>query len=201
MVKPKAPLFGFGASGKLGDAIVYGSWKGIDVAREYVIPANPNSSAQSIQRGYFTEAVDAWHDFLALSDIDPEDTEAWNRYAGVIGRMSGFNLFTRTYVNERVAGGTPLGVFNDVAWTDTTANSMDGSIEVEGGAAEVVTMRWGNSKTFFPKNNSAAMSSGTFQWIALDSGYSAGTTIFYYFEVGAAGVDYFRSGLYTKLLT
>lgn len=199
MVKPKAPFFGFGASGKIGDVLVFGSWKGIDVAREYVIPANPQSTGQTTQRGYFSDAVDEWHQVVVNGNGD--DVEAWNRYAGVLTRMSGFNAFTREWVNELVAGGTPIGGMLDYAVTDTTANSMDLSIAVRNGNNEVVTARWGNSKTFFPYSDAAAMVGGVYTMAAEASNYPAGTRIYMYFTVGTAGVDFSRSGLYSILLT
>lgn len=201
MAIPKAPLFGFGASGQLGKAIVFGRWKGIDIAREYVVPANPKSSAQTTQRGLFGEGVTKWHALLAHVGYKAIDGEAWNRYAGVLGPLSGFNAFVKTWVNERVAGGTPLGYFVNHQITDTTANSVDMQIALDGGAAQQVTLRWGNSKTFFPESNTAAMVAGLRTVAALNTQYPAGTRIYYYFTVGAAGVDFARSGLYTMLLT
>jgi len=68
MAKLKAPLMSLGASGALGKSIVYFPWKGLDVVREYVIPANPKSDDQLIQRGYFSEGVTAIHAAQALAD-------------------------------------------------------------------------------------------------------------------------------------
>lgn len=201
MAKPKAPLFGFGASGKLGDALVYGSWKGIDVAREYVVPANPQTAAQTTQRGFFTTAVTNWHGFQSAVLSNALDKASWNRYAGVLGRMSGFNSFVRLWVNELVDGGTPLGYFIGFAVTDTLHNSMDLTVNVFGGTNQNVTARWGNSKTFFPFSDTAAMAAGVYTMAAEDSKFPAGETIYMYFEVGTAGTNYARSGLYTILLT
>jgi len=49
MAKLKAPLMSLGASGALGKALVFFGWKGLDVVREYVIPANPKTTAQNTQ--------------------------------------------------------------------------------------------------------------------------------------------------------
>jgi hypothetical protein len=199
MAKPKAPLFGFGASGKLGDAIVYGSWKGIDTAREYVVPANPNSSAQSIQRGFMAAAVADWHD--VVQNGNSLDLEAWNRYAGVLGRMSGFNAYCREYVNVEVAGGTIPGFWRDYSEVATPAAAMDVEITCDGVVSQNITWRWGNSKTFFPFSLTAVSSAaGVFQPAAQNSNYAAGTRVYFYFTVGAAP-SLIRSGLYTMLLT
>ena len=50
MAKVTGPLFSLGARGKLGQAIVFSAWKGINVVREYLIPANPKSADQGDRR-------------------------------------------------------------------------------------------------------------------------------------------------------
>ena len=61
MAKLKAPLMSLGASGALGKALVFFGWKGLDVVREFVTPANPKTSGQTTQRDYLTDAVAAVH--------------------------------------------------------------------------------------------------------------------------------------------
>jgi cytochrome b len=90
MAKVKSPLFSMGASGKLGGALVYGTWKGIDVVRTYVIPANPQSTGQTTQRGYFTAAVLLWH----TTAFNAADKAAFNLWASqAAAARSGFNQF------------------------------------------------------------------------------------------------------------
>jgi len=50
MAKVTGPLMSMDASGKLGDAIVFSKWKGINYVRQYVIPANPEDPDQGDQR-------------------------------------------------------------------------------------------------------------------------------------------------------
>lgn len=50
MAKVTAPLFSLGASGKIGDAIVYFTWKGRNVVRQFLIPSNPQSTDQGDRR-------------------------------------------------------------------------------------------------------------------------------------------------------
>lgn len=200
MVKPKAPLFGLGASGQLGKALVFGSWKGLDVAREYVVPANPQTAAQSTQRGYFAAAVSEWHTVGATA-LESADKLAWNRYAGVLGRMSGFNAFTRAWVNESVAGGTPPGHFYNVDVTDTLATSFDVDVDGAGLTTENVTLHMGTSKTFFEYSVAQAAVAGNASFANKNTGFAAGTTVYFYFDVGTPGTDYMRSGLYTTVLT
>jgi len=46
MAKVTGPLFSMSASGKLGNALVFGNWKGKNTVREWLKPANPKSSTQ-----------------------------------------------------------------------------------------------------------------------------------------------------------
>jgi len=50
MAKVTGPLMSMSASGKLANAIVFAGWKGIAYVRQYVIPANPQSSGQGDNR-------------------------------------------------------------------------------------------------------------------------------------------------------
>jgi len=50
MAKVTGPLMSFSASGKLASSIVFAAWKGVSYVRQYVIPANPQSSDQGDRR-------------------------------------------------------------------------------------------------------------------------------------------------------
>lgn len=200
MAKLKAPIFSFGASGALAEALVFAKWKGIDYARKYVVPANPQTASQVTQRGYMTEAVDEWHT-VGAEALEGADKLAWDRYAGVLGPMSGFNAFTKEWIDERVAGGTPPGHFLDMNNTDPTANAFDVDIDGDGLTTENVTLHLGNSKTFFPVTDTQAAVAGVATFANVDTGFAAGTTVYFYFDVGTPGTDYMRSGLYTAVLT
>jgi len=60
MAKLTGPLFSLGASGTVGKAIVFGSWKGIAYARKYVVPENPDTADQQEVRGVFTTLANLW---------------------------------------------------------------------------------------------------------------------------------------------
>lgn len=75
MAKTQAPLFGFGAGGQLGKAFVYGTWRGVPYARQYVSPANPQSAAQTKTRSIFAWASNTWKEMPSLGQ-DP-----WNAFA------------------------------------------------------------------------------------------------------------------------
>jgi hypothetical protein len=50
MAKTTGPLYSLSASGKLANAMVYFTWKGIGVCREWLRPANPQTAAQGNRR-------------------------------------------------------------------------------------------------------------------------------------------------------
>jgi len=50
MAKVSGPLMSMSASGKIADAMVFASWKGVAYVRQWVIPANPQSSGQGDNR-------------------------------------------------------------------------------------------------------------------------------------------------------
>lgn len=60
MAKTTAPLLGFGARGQIGKTMVAASWKGVSYMREYVIPKNPQTSAQTLTRAIFTFLSGLW---------------------------------------------------------------------------------------------------------------------------------------------
>lgn len=96
MAKVIAPLLSMDASGAVGKSLVFGKWKGINYARRYLVPMNPNTMNQAKVRGYFTQAVAAWH------GESSEVKTAWN--AAVRGRpMTGFNYYMAQYIKYLLA--------------------------------------------------------------------------------------------------
>lgn len=108
MAKVTGPLMSISASGTFGNTIVYATVRGIQFARMWATPANPNSAAQQVIRGYFTDAVNAWH--AETSSVHT----AWDNYAkSTFPTMSGFNLYVKAYVDFLVGhSGTPPTVTN-----------------------------------------------------------------------------------------
>lgn len=145
MAKVSGPLFSLQAGGQLAKTLVYSRWKGISDVRSYVIPANPRSAGQTTQRGYFGDAVDAWHTLGLTAD----DVEAWNRGANNAARpQSGFNYFVGTLINLLVGGlslaATAMGFNGGIA--DSGAGQIDFTVE-EDGSATAVIFHWGYTPT------------------------------------------------------
>ena len=67
MVKVRGPLISIDASGTLGDAITYSKWKGRSYVRRRVIPANPQTGAQTGRRAMFSFLTKQW-DALSSGD-------------------------------------------------------------------------------------------------------------------------------------
>lgn len=107
MAKLKAPLLSFGASGAIAKTMVFFPWKGINAVRQYVVPANPKTTAQNIQRGYVIAAVAGVH--AAMSDGDfplvDDDRSAYS-LMGSLERTprTWFNTCVKVIVDQLVAG-------------------------------------------------------------------------------------------------
>ncbi len=84
-------IFGDQYSGQAGKAGVFAKWKGRQYRRAYVIPANPKTTMQQAIRGYFTNAVDAWHSYSGLQRLVYS-------YLASGKVMSGFNLLVRRWM-------------------------------------------------------------------------------------------------------
>lgn len=80
------PLFSMTASGTIGKAVTYGTWKGRAWARVWFKPQNPKSDKQVNIRTALTLLVALWQ-----GKTDPSKL-AWNYYADPFS-MSGFNKF------------------------------------------------------------------------------------------------------------
>lgn len=86
MAKLTGPLLSFGADGQIGKAMVTAKWRGIAYARQYVIPANPRTTAQQANRTRFAFFREMWKLAPALVR-EPFDAFATGR------KFLGFNAF------------------------------------------------------------------------------------------------------------
>lgn len=88
------------AKNKLGNVVLF-VWKGINAARSYAIPSNPNSTSQQTQRGIMKSMIT-----YCQASLIPLIHKYWDPFAV---QMSGYNLFIKT--NRKPGTG-------QVAWTD-----------------------------------------------------------------------------------
>jgi len=93
------------ARGKVADC-VFSVWKGRPYIRQRVIPANPQTAAQTAVRESLARVVDLWQ------SIQIQLKEVWNTY-GTGYRMSGFNMFmSQNRADEQVPSLLQVGVPN-----------------------------------------------------------------------------------------
>jgi len=113
MAKLISPLMSIDARGKFGDAIVYSIWKGINYARQYFIPSNPNSEDQQAVRAVVSDASKAWKAEATVGAIEI-DAEYKAAYAAVAAgqSLSGFNLFMRDCMAINLVQTTGHPVYN-----------------------------------------------------------------------------------------
>jgi hypothetical protein len=190
MAKTKGALFGLGASGQLAKTIVFGSWKGIGTAREYVEPSNPNTALQQTQRGYMTAAVAAFH----AAAFSVADMTAWAKLASIQSKvMSGFNIFCKTHIAEAIAGNVwepisacVVSLITNVGWTTTVT-------KVSGGNAPHL---WVGTRPTFLSDEGALADLGGNSWALLWAGGGADTDYYFSVIVGATGTDLGRLGIY-----
>lgn len=112
MVKVNAPMMSLSASGTLGDAITFSSWKGRSYVRERVIPSNPRSGGQVGRRSMFAFLTQKW-DALATVDkatwqdlADQLVASPFNAF--VSDNMEGWhNFLTPTQATPATRTGTP----------------------------------------------------------------------------------------------
>ncbi|MBA7524591.1 hypothetical protein ES705_16732 [subsurface metagenome] len=110
MAKLKGPLFSLGASGQVAKSLVYFPWKGLNVVREFVVPANPKTTLQTTQRGYLTDAVIAIHAAQAdlTNPIVEADIVAYALYGSCEPTpRTWFNQAVKDWIDQEVATKKP----------------------------------------------------------------------------------------------
>ena len=90
------PLYSVSASGKVGDSMVYGTWRGINWVRAYAIPANPQSTKQVNVRTAMNLLVEKW------KTLSQSSKDEWNDFAEG-KRQSGVNFFTGRGMDAYIA--------------------------------------------------------------------------------------------------
>lgn len=78
MAKTTAPLLSFDARGAIANAQVYSSWRGIQYARRYVVPSNPNTVGQQSTRNTFGWLNKVWS-YLPGEAIEGWDAQAYGQ--------------------------------------------------------------------------------------------------------------------------
>lgn len=210
MAKLKAPLLSLGAAGAIGKSIVFFPWKGIDCAREYVVPSNPKTSAQNTQRGYVTAGVAMIHSAQAeaANPLDEADTVAYSLFGSCEKTpRTWFNQALKNWIDVEVAGKKPV-IFSDGSCTDT--DKTDALLEVylrEETSEDLVagTFFYGTSKTALIHSKAATIVAGSKAHLVDAAGISGlvdGVKYFWQFRANAADpCEGAKSGIYTFVAT
>jgi len=196
-----APLFSLKASGKIAKTLVYLPWKGLNNVRQYVIPTNPKTAAQTTQRiTNFKAAVTAWHTFT----LTTADNSAWTLFASTLiskihksykGVMSGFNAFMRVYVDTKVANAA-------MTWDElshVTSEPAAGPDLVvtcsKGKFANTPKIYYGTSKEYMPTSQAPDEGSGDddITWTVAD--LLPSTKYYFYLQASVANKSE-RTGIY-----
>lgn len=182
MAKVTAPLFSFGASGKIADSLVFMTWKGISTIRKWVVPANPKTAAQTSQRSKLTNAVSAWHT-VALTILD---TAAWNALATLAAKpLSGFNKFVKEFIRIAVAGDTW-----ELLTVGILAAGGSGELDVQidsGDGTTVVVAHYGVKRTLLLSEENLTHTTGT--WSGTIASLVTGDKYYVQFRQVTSGIE------------
>ena len=192
MAKVKGPLFSLSASGQIAKTLVYGDWKGIDIVRKYVIPANPNTSGQQTQRGYFAAAVEDWHTdgFTAI------DVAAWNLYAlAQKVAASGFNMLVKLKIACAVAAEAWVPLVDCLV---TAIGAAGAQINITGTVGSTVKLYWGTSKTSMFNEEAMVDTAGDYEVTLAACGAS---TKIYFYIMDKTAANQARTGIYSFTTT
>ena len=201
MAKLKAPLLSLGASGAIGKAMVFFNWKGLDVVREYVIPANPKTTEQTTHRAILTAAVAAIHaaELTPTSPLREEDKVGYALYAATEKNpRTWFNQITGRWLIAEVKGEVEQilrwSTFTDVGAGATTVIMYNHTV-----AAQAGYMYGGTSKTSMPTR--VAATGVNHVHTAAFTGLTKGVKYFFQFRPTKVTNDRYvmRSGIYTHV--
>jgi hypothetical protein len=181
MAKVRAPLFSFGASGKLAKSLVYFGWKGLNVVRSYVVPANPNTIAQQTQRNYLKAAVAKIHTLQAepTNTFLINDATSYSELGGLEATpRTWFNTISRQWMKQKVAGKIPAVFFAGSCVAGSLKATLTLRASPESSAITNLTINYGVSKTNLI--NSVAVTSADLQTGKEITSLSSGVK--YYFQ-------------------
>jgi len=163
MAKLKAPLLSLGASGAIGKAIVFFPWKGLNVAREYVVPANPKTDAQNTQRGYLIVVVAQIHKIQALAAdaLTSVDTSAYALWGSIYPTpRTWFNQAVKNWLDQNVLGKT------GIIWSNGHTTPADGqltmSIVATDSTPDSAKFYYGTSKTALTNSIAGVKAGGVY---------------------------------------
>ena len=170
MAKVTGPLFSMDASGKFGNDLVFGKWKGINYARRHVNPTQPNTRKQLAVRDKFRQAA------ALYQRLSGDDREAWRRSAS--GQpLTGYNLFMKKV--KAVINSMPIfNLISTVGIEEEAANSCTISFLVDQDGP--VEIKYGNSPTSLNYSSTVMATAGEINFFDIEDLYPGEN---YYFQI------------------
>ncbi len=183
------PLFSLSASGTIGDAIVYATWKGRPYVRKHAIPANPKSVGQVSVRAMLKFLTQYWASLTAGEQADWEtraaatDISPFNAFVSYSAKRWGRYAFP-----SKLDPATETGTAGTILSPTAVAGSRSILLSVPISAAADnwgVVIHSSLTTSFTPTRNTArqmipAESVATFTW--LNFPLDVGIEVFYRFE-------------------
>ncbi|MBA7694178.1 hypothetical protein ES703_102785 [subsurface metagenome] len=210
MTKLRAPMFSFEARGAIAESIVFFPWKGLAVARKYVIPTNPNTTKQQIQRAFMRLCVAAIHaaQALAANPLNEDDIVA-NSQLGLTypTPRTWFNMITKLWLDCKVAADIPI-VYSNGRVMDTDKDDFRPWLYTtpeDGATLAVGKFYLGVTRTALIHTQAATVSAGFSVTLAPAGGFSglvAGTKYYWQFRPDAGDpCEGAESGIYSAYAT
>ena len=207
MAKVTAPFLSLGATGSVAGTLTASTWKGIKTMRQKSNPANPQTAAQTAQRGLMADMVNVWRVLIALA----LDRTAWNLAASISGKpQSGFNISTSIGIGatKNLSTASHMTSVDNIDLT-AAAVDIDGVAMLPStGAVGDLTGVTGNLKWGIAPDqllNEVALTNApagvVAQTAAFDSGLAADDVIYYQFWLTQGAVYAPISGIYVGVLT
>lgn len=110
MARVTGPLFSMSASGSIGKALTYGTWKGREWVREWFKPENPKKPKQVNVRTALTLLI------AHYQGLSPDSKTLWDNYATPFN-MAGVNKFVsrgmNAYVSQLTVDVLPVSVTHE----------------------------------------------------------------------------------------
>jgi hypothetical protein len=185
-----------GASGAIGKSIVFFNWKGLDVAREYVVPSNPKTDPQTTQRDYLKAAITLLrtaqaHVVFPMLEID---TMAYSLWGSVFATpRTWFNQWVKNFIDQNVASLSGNGCGG--CTITEVADEVDIDVYNYTGDVTAGVFKYGTSKTALIHSKAAVVAG---QKLSCDiTSLETGVKYYIQFEATApAGQVGVKSGIY-----
>lgn len=122
MAKTTGPLLSLSASGTIGKALTYKSWKGINVCSIKSSPSNPQTLTQMLNRGFFaaggkiTKKADLTGDVVTFVKTIVPAGQSWASFfiSEVMGTQN-VNIIAAKAAYELVGNAATKAIFDDAA--------------------------------------------------------------------------------------